>query len=133
MTREQLTARPCPASGARWKSSPTSPTSTRSSPTGSSASSRRTAAAAGGGREAFAAALAYHDRDLEEELAIIERTRSQLARILRTLPDAALQRVGVHSERGPLTLEKLLTLASRHVHHHLQFVAEKRQALGLPA
>src|SRR5436853_1689729 len=30
----------------------------------------------------FAAALAYHAREVEEELTIIERTRSQLARIL---------------------------------------------------
>src|SRR5947208_17156757 len=29
----------------------------------------------------FAAALAYHDRDPEEELALVERTRSQMARI----------------------------------------------------
>src|SRR3954463_7688118 len=33
----------------------------------------------------FAAALAYHDRDPEEELALVERTRSQMARVLRTL------------------------------------------------
>src|ERR1019366_1844885 len=44
----------------------------------------------------FAAALAYHDRDLQEELTIIEATRSQMARILRKLPDSALERVGVH-------------------------------------
>src|SRR5438270_12698060 len=50
----------------------------------------------------FAAALAYHERDLEEELTIIERTRQQMGRILRTLPDAALARAGVHHERGPL-------------------------------
>jgi uncharacterized damage-inducible protein DinB len=81
----------------------------------------------------FAAALAYHERDLEEELAIVERTRSQLARILRTLPAEALQRVGVHSERGPLTLERLLTTATNHIPHHVRFIAEKRQALGLPA
>src|SRR6266851_168782 len=31
----------------------------------------------------FAAALRYPDRDLEEELAIVERTRSQMGRILR--------------------------------------------------
>ena len=81
----------------------------------------------------FAAALAYHQRDAEEELAIIERTRSQMARILRTLPDEALERVGVHNERGPLTLERLLTLATNHIPHHVKFIAEKRQALGLPA
>src|SRR6516164_3836238 len=62
----------------------------------------------------FAAALAYHNRDLEEELTIIERTRSQLARILRTLPPEALQRVGVHNERGPQTLAQLLETASNH-------------------
>jgi uncharacterized damage-inducible protein DinB len=81
----------------------------------------------------FAAALAYHDRDLEEELAIIERTRSQLARILRKQPEEALQRVGVHNQRGPLTLERFLTMAGKHITHHVQFIAEKRQALGLPA
>jgi hypothetical protein len=87
----------------------------------------------GADEKRFAAALAYHDRDLEEELTIIERTRSQMARILRTLPEAALQRVGVHNERGPLSLERLLTLATNHIPHHLQFIAEKRKALGLPA
>jgi hypothetical protein len=81
----------------------------------------------------FAAALAYHQRDLQEELTIIERTRSQLARILRTLPDSALARTGVHNERGPLTLERLLNLAIAHIPHHVQFVAEKRRALGLSA
>jgi DinB superfamily len=79
----------------------------------------------------FAAALAYHDRDLEEELAIIERTRSQLARILRKVPDEALARVGVHNERGPLTLEQMLAMATRHIPHHVQFIEEKRKALGL--
>src|SRR5437660_12597245 len=39
----------------------------------------------------FAAALAYHDRDLDEELTIIDRTRSQIARILRKLPEQALE------------------------------------------
>jgi uncharacterized damage-inducible protein DinB len=81
----------------------------------------------------FAAALAYNDRDLEEELAIIERTRSQMARILRKQPEEALQRIGVHNQRGPLTLEQFLTMAGKHITHHVQFIAEKRRALGLPA
>jgi uncharacterized damage-inducible protein DinB len=79
----------------------------------------------------FAAALCYHDRDLQEELAIIEATRSQLARILRKLPESACQRVGNHTERGQLTLEKLLGGVTEHVLHHMKFIAEKRQALGL--
>jgi uncharacterized damage-inducible protein DinB len=81
----------------------------------------------------YAAALAYHQRDLEEELTIVERTRSQMARILRTLPAEALSRVGIHSERGPLTLERMLTVTTNHIPHHIKFIQEKRQALGLPA
>jgi hypothetical protein len=79
----------------------------------------------------FAANLAYHHRDVEEELTIIERTRAQMARILRTLPDEAFRRVGVHNERGELTLEKLVTMATKHIPHHVQFVEEKRKALGM--
>jgi hypothetical protein len=86
----------------------------------------------GADEKCFAARLAYHQRDLEEELTIIERTRQQLARILRTLPDEALERVGVHNERGPRTLEQLLTGATAHIPHHLKFIEDKRRALGLP-
>jgi uncharacterized damage-inducible protein DinB len=85
----------------------------------------------GADEKRFAAALAYHDRDVQEELTIIQATRSQLARILRKQPDTVLQRVGVHNERGPRTLEQLLTGAIDHVAHHLKFIHEKRQALGL--
>jgi uncharacterized damage-inducible protein DinB len=87
----------------------------------------------GADEKRFAAALAYHDRDLDEELGIIERTRGQMARILRKLPESALQRVGMHNERGPLTLEQLLTTATNHISHHVKFIEEKRRALGLPA
>jgi uncharacterized damage-inducible protein DinB len=87
----------------------------------------------GADEKRFAAALHYHDRDLEEELTIIDRTRSQMARILRKLPADALQRIGNHNERGPLTLEQLLTSATNHIPHHVKFIVDKRKALGLPA
>ncbi|MFO0844090.1 MAG: DinB family protein [Gemmataceae bacterium] len=81
----------------------------------------------------FAANLAYHERDLEEELRIIETTRSQMGRILNSLPPEAMRRVGVHSERGELTLERLIQTVTNHIPHHLPFIAEKRKALGLSA
>jgi uncharacterized damage-inducible protein DinB len=87
----------------------------------------------GADEQRFAAALAYHQRDLEEELTIVERTRRQMARILATLPAAALERVGVHNEAGPLTLKELVARITNHIPHHVQFIREKRQALGLPA
>lgn len=78
----------------------------------------------------FASVLSYQDRDIEEELAVIDATRAQLGRILRAMPAAAYQRTGVHSERGELTVERLLTLATNHIPHHVAFIAEKRKALG---
>jgi hypothetical protein len=86
----------------------------------------------GADHERFVKALAYHERDPEEELAVIEQTRRQMARILRTQPEEALQRVGLHNERGPLSLERMLTMATNHIPHHVEFIREKRRALGLP-
>jgi hypothetical protein len=79
----------------------------------------------------FAATLAYQSRDLEEELTLIEQTRRQMARILGTLRPEVLTRVGVHNERGPLTLEQLLKGATGHLLHHVRFIGDKRRALGL--
>jgi hypothetical protein len=79
----------------------------------------------------FAKALAYHDRDIEEELAIVEMTRRQMARIIRTLKPELLERTGCHNKRGIVTLEKAIQTAVNHIPHHLPFIAEKRKALGV--
>jgi uncharacterized damage-inducible protein DinB len=79
----------------------------------------------------FAAALAYHEHNLEEELAIFEQARQQMARILRTLPADSWSRAGVHSELGLITLQQHLQVEVDHVPHHVKFIAEKRRALGL--
>jgi uncharacterized damage-inducible protein DinB len=79
----------------------------------------------------FAAALAYHEHNLEEELAIFEQARQQMARIMRTLPADAWNRAGVHSELGLITLQQHLQVEVDHVPHHVKFIAEKRRALGL--
>ncbi|MDB5307015.1 MAG: yfiT 3 [Gemmataceae bacterium] len=79
----------------------------------------------------FLEKLRYHDRDAEEELALIDATRKQMARIIRRLTPDQLQSTGVHSKKGLITLEKAIQTATNHVTHHLPFVAEKRKALGL--
>lgn len=83
----------------------------------------------GGDPDAFAARLAYDQRDIEEELQLIESVRKHMARILYTLDDAAFQRQVHHTEAGPLTVQKLLTNITNHIPHHVQFIAEKRAAL----
>ncbi len=79
----------------------------------------------------FAARLHYHDRDVENELALVDSIHRQIAAILRKLTAADFQRVGIHAERGPLTLETLVGGAAGHIAHHLKFVAEKRRAMGM--
>jgi len=83
----------------------------------------------GADQELYAAKLAYQDRDIDEELAVIETTRNQFVRILKTLPADTLKRTGVHSERGLNTLEDLLQSIINHIQHHLPFIEEKRRAL----
>ena len=78
----------------------------------------------------FAARLAYDQRDVEEELALIEITRKQMARILRALKPEDFQRTGGHSRDGALTLEVLLQRITAHIPHHVRFIEEKRRAMA---
>jgi hypothetical protein len=78
----------------------------------------------------FVKELKYHDREVEEELAVIEATRRQMARIIRGLTPEQLQLTGNHNKRGLQTLEKVIQMGIGHVGHHLPFIAEKRKALG---
>jgi uncharacterized damage-inducible protein DinB len=77
----------------------------------------------------WVANLAYNTHDAGEEVALIKTTRQQMARILRSLPDAAWSRIGIHNMAGEQTLEQLLRKAVDHVGHHLGFIEAKRAAL----
>ncbi len=79
----------------------------------------------------FATHLFYADRDLDEELNLIEYTRKQMVRILNKLPNEAGIRTGVHSQKGLVSLESVLNSAINHIPHHIKFIMEKRKALGL--
>ena len=83
----------------------------------------------GGDPDLFAHSLAYDQRDLDNELAMIATIRRHVCDILRTLPSSAFIRIGQHKEAGPLTLETLLRNVTKHIPHHVQFIEEKRQAL----
>jgi DinB superfamily len=79
----------------------------------------------------FASRLAYDRRDLDEELALIELTRKQMARILRSVKPEDFQRRGTHSRDGALTLEDLLRRIAGHIPHHIRFIEEKRRAMSI--
>ena len=76
-------------------------------------------------------AMNYHARDLENELDLIEATRKQMAKLVRTLKPEQLQLTGCHNKNGIVTLEKLLQTTINHIPHHLKFILEKRKARGI--
>lgn len=76
-------------------------------------------------------AVRYHDRDPEEELALLTFTRRQTARILKLVPQEAWLRTAVHTETGLVTLRQLLLHAVRHLKHHLAFIHEKKHRIAL--
>lgn len=80
--------------------------------------------------ERFLKHLRYHDRDVNEELDLIDATRRHAARFIRGLRPDELTRTGVHSLKGLQTLEQIIRTVTGHIAHHLPFVAEKRAALG---
>jgi hypothetical protein len=84
-----------------------------------------------GDENLFAARLAYHQRNAEEELLLIALIRQQVARILRTLKPEDFQRRGIHTEYGPIILDAMIERITGHIPHHVQFIKEKRKALGM--
>jgi DinB superfamily len=71
----------------------------------------------------------YQDLDLTEELEMFCALRRHMARALRLQPAEAWKRPAVHSHSGLVTLRQLLFQPTRHLRHHLPFIAEKRAAL----
>jgi hypothetical protein len=52
-----------------------------------------------------------------------------VAEVLREAPPEAWDRVGMHSERGPISVVKFVEGITNHIPHHLKFIEEKKQAL----
>ena len=77
----------------------------------------------------FARVLCYHDRDAEEELKLLEYTRSSMAKILNKIPLESWGRIGQHKERGPMTVQKMVETMINHIPHHVKFIEEKRRTL----
>jgi hypothetical protein len=77
------------------------------------------------------AALAYHERDAAEEIALIELTRRQIVRIVRAMPPESWERTGIIGDRGARTVTQMVKGAVDHFAHHLPFLDEKRIALGI--
>jgi uncharacterized damage-inducible protein DinB len=77
----------------------------------------------------FAVRLHYDVQDANLACEVFAANRRLMGNILKHLPDETFERVGIHSERGKVTLNDLLANAVNHLQHHLKFVREKRGIL----
>jgi len=78
----------------------------------------------------FVQNLYYHDQPAETAVQIVDLNRKLFANVLRKLPDSALQRKGMHNERGQLTVGKYIQSTIDHLEHHLKFIHAKRANMG---
>ncbi|MGL4511520.1 MAG: DinB family protein [Lacipirellulaceae bacterium] len=63
---------------------------------------------------------------------LFEVNRALTATMLRSLPDEAFERFGIHTESGKVTLAEMIDRYAEHLAHHLRFIDQKRGLLGKP-
>jgi hypothetical protein len=66
------------------------------------------------------------DRPIEPSLEAMRWARESTAQILERLTEADWQRSGTHSESGPYSVEKWLTIYANHGHDHAKQIARSR-------
>lgn len=64
-------------------------------------------------------------------LELIRSLREHVYEILADIDVEAWQRTAVHSTDGPITLESLLERITGHIPHHVEFIRQKRAAMGM--
>lgn len=78
----------------------------------------------------WAQRLHMEQQSAADAVETVRLVRRQIGRILRAIPDSDFDRIGTHSEAGPLSLKTLVEKATGHLVHHLKFIINKRQKLG---
>jgi hypothetical protein len=77
-------------------------------------------------QDAWASNLDYGRRKPSQSLETFRRIRAENYELLKELPEAAFDRVGLHSERGPLTLKRLTQLIAEHAESHAAQLRARR-------
>ena len=79
-------------------------------------------------QDAWARNLDYSRRKPKQSLETLRRLRAESYDLLSALPPEAFDRQGMHAERGPLTLAKIVETCANHVENHARQMQEIREA-----
>jgi len=77
-------------------------------------------------QDAWSTKLNYAGRKPSQALETFRRIRSENYELLKELPESTFERVGLHSERGPLTLKQLLQGYAEHAENHAAQLRARR-------
>lgn len=75
---------------------------------------------AGYSEEPYPTNLNYAGRDWKTSLELIDSTRKAIGDLLSKIDESALDRPGVHSERGAITLADIVGSAAKHITAHAE-------------
>jgi uncharacterized damage-inducible protein DinB len=67
---------------------------------------------------------------VEPSLAILDGVHARILRILRSLDAAQFDRIGMHTENGPTSVDRMLALYAWHGAHHAAHVTGLRSRRG---
>lgn len=81
-------------------------------------------------QDAWSRELGYRDVDLAVALDQHRALRAANLRWLRSLDDERLDRAGMHAERGPESVRRIVSLLAAHDLVHLAQIARIRRAIG---
>ncbi|HVR08783.1 MAG TPA: DinB family protein, partial [Thermoanaerobaculia bacterium] len=81
-------------------------------------------------QDLWAARLHYRDATLASAQAVLLPLRAAHLRLLRSLGEDELARVGVHSERGPGSVKDMVRMAAAHDLVHRRQIARIARSLA---
>lgn len=80
-------------------------------------------------QDAWAAQLSYHELDAGQYLLLFKLLRESFLPVLSRLTEDDWQRVGIHSEAGPMTFGQLLQKYVDHIRDHLRQIERVKAAM----
>jgi hypothetical protein len=80
-------------------------------------------------QDQFAIKLRYNERDMEPALEALRAARATTSQVLNVMTEDQWKREGVHTESGPYSVEKWLTIYADHAHNHAAQIERLKQAL----
>jgi DinB family protein len=80
-------------------------------------------------QDQFAIKLRYNERDMAPALEAMRAARATTRQVLNVMTEEEWKREGVHSESGPYSVEKWLTIYADHAHNHASQIERLKQAL----